>query len=132
MGNLCGRESDPFAQPGRRLDSAPATPASASVPTTAHHRKPAAASVGGTPHTLGGSTGPRQATSASTPADDARARAAAAAEERLSRSRQGGGKLKTQLDRERGKTGTQLLQDASAAARGYRTMDQSTGALAHS
>ncbi len=80
MGNLCGRESDPFAQPGRRLDSAPATPASVSVPAAASsHRKPTV--VGGSPRTLGGGSGPKQA--ASGDANDARLRAAKAAQVRL-------------------------------------------------
>ena len=68
MGNLCGKESsDPFAQPGRTLGSAP-------PPSEGTSRLPAGVSstVGGPGHTLGGS-GPSAT-------DDARRAAALAAE----------------------------------------------------
>ncbi|KAK3372504.1 hypothetical protein B0H63DRAFT_485040 [Podospora didyma] len=99
MGNLCGKESDPFAQPGRRLDSA-VTPAISSgsigVPAStaaAYRTKRSSPKVGGPARTLGGG-----GSSSSTPSspntaggggsgsaeDDARRRAAAAAEVFLS------------------------------------------------
>ncbi len=70
MGNLCGKESsDAFAQPGRTLESAPAPKTTSSVP-----RK-----VGGPPRTLGG---PAPGSSTTSPEDqqDARRKAAEAAE----------------------------------------------------
>ncbi|KAK4461051.1 hypothetical protein QBC42DRAFT_270944 [Cladorrhinum samala] len=127
MGNLCGKQStDPFDQPGRRLDSAPApnASASASVPASArqqsqHQKSP---KVGGPPRTLGGSS-----SSPSSSADDARRKAAEAAEARFQKSK--GGKLKAQLDKERGKTRIDTLKDASESERRHRDVDQSVGAL---
>ncbi len=75
MGALCSKESDAFAQPGRRLGEAPAQASSAAVPASA---KPAPKVVGGPPRTLGGSGG--EASSGGDAAADARRRAAAAAE----------------------------------------------------
>lgn len=82
MGNLCGRESDPFSQPGRRLGAAPAAPTSASVPASATSRKPTIVSES---RTLGGSG---QASSSGGGgggggSDEARRNAAAAAEVRF-------------------------------------------------
>jgi hypothetical protein len=70
MGNLCGKESspDPFAQPGRTLDSAPPP---SNTKTSAVPRK-----VGGPARTLGGS--PNTQTDEQT--EDARRKAAQAAE----------------------------------------------------
>ena len=67
MGALCGKESkpDPFSQPGRTLSSAPPQNAN---PTSSVPKK-----VGGPPRTLGGSTSDAQA-------QDARVKAAEAAE----------------------------------------------------
>lgn len=78
MGNICGKqESDPFAQPGRRLGSAPPpSSGTAPVPAAAGKKK-----VGGPPRTLGGGGG---SASASGGPDEARRQAAAAAEVRLS------------------------------------------------
>ena len=72
MGNICGKESDAFSQPGRPLGTTPATPATAAVPASATK----AAKVGGPPRRLGGES------NAPEYADDARSRAAAAAEVR--------------------------------------------------
>lgn len=74
MGGLCSKqEGDAFAQPGRRLDSAPpprATAPTASVPSNTK------AKIGGPARTLGGGGGGGSASDA----DDARRKAAAAAE----------------------------------------------------
>lgn len=73
MGSLCSKqEPEAFSQPGRRLDSAAprSTAPTASVPPAAAKPK-----VGGPPRTLGGS-----APGAGGSADDARRRAAEAAE----------------------------------------------------
>lgn len=76
MGGLCSKqEGDPFAQPGRRLDSAP--PARTSAPTSSVPGNAAKPKIGGPPRTLGGGGG---GASSSSDADDARRRAAAAAE----------------------------------------------------
>lgn len=79
MGGLCSKqESDPFAQPGRRLDSA-APPARASAPTApVPPTGGAKTKIGGPPRTLGGGGG--GSAGGSSDADDARRRAAAAAE----------------------------------------------------
>jgi hypothetical protein len=73
MGNLCGKESspDPFAQPGRTLSSAP--PAS-NTKTSSVPRK-----VGGPPRTLGSNPSTTNPQS-STQQEDARRKAAEAAE----------------------------------------------------
>ncbi|EAQ90880.1 predicted protein [Chaetomium globosum CBS 148.51] len=84
--------------------------------------------VGGPPRTLGGNSTPG---SGSTAADDARARAAAAAEERLQKSKQGG-KLKAQLNQQRGMTDAQALREASETEQRQRELDQSASALRHS
>lgn len=91
MGNLCSKsDSENFAQPGRVLGSAPEQPQRASVPANVGR------TVGGPPRTLGsagGATG--NYGTVSTPAtsgaeDDARRRAAEAAEVRLFPSCEGG------------------------------------------
>jgi hypothetical protein len=73
MGNLCGKESspDPFAQPGRTLSSAP--PAS-NTKTSSVPRK-----VGGPPRTLGSNSSATNPQS-SAQQEDARRKAAEAAE----------------------------------------------------
>ncbi|KAH6636661.1 hypothetical protein F5144DRAFT_546738 [Chaetomium tenue] len=124
MGNLCSSERDPFSQPGRPLGSTPPAPTSASVPAAAK----APRRVGGPPRTLGGNS---TSGSGSTAADDARARAAAAAEERLQKSKQGG-KLKAQLDQRRGMTDAEALRQASETEQRQRELDQSARALRHS
>jgi hypothetical protein len=73
MGNLCGKESspDPFSQPGRTLSSAPPT---SNTKTSSVPRK-----VGGPPRTLGSnSSGTNPQSSAQQ--EDARRKAAEAAE----------------------------------------------------
>ncbi|KAK0733892.1 hypothetical protein B0T26DRAFT_42941 [Lasiosphaeria miniovina] len=104
MGNICGKQkADPFAQPGRRLDSAPAQNTSAAVPASVTVGSPGSPSspgpvspyrtqssptkVGGPPRTLGGggasAGGASPSASGSAAPDspsDARRKAAAAAE----------------------------------------------------
>ncbi|GAB1311280.1 hypothetical protein MFIFM68171_01490 [Madurella fahalii] len=126
MGNLCSTESEPFSQPGRRLGSTPTAPASASVPASASaSRKPPR--VGGPPRTLGGGSG--GGPGASQDPNDARRKAAEAAEARQKRNQ--GGKLKAQLDAQRGKTDAAILKQASEEESRRRDMDQSTAALSH-
>ncbi|KAK4192696.1 hypothetical protein QBC35DRAFT_199868 [Podospora australis] len=127
MGNLCGKESDPFSEPGRRLDSAsapPRQPTTASVPSQ-RQQKQQTPKVGGPPRTLGGGGGSSPSSSSQ---DDARKKAAEAAEARLQNSKKGG-KLKAQLDKERGKTRVDTLKDASETERRHRDADQSADAL---
>lgn len=68
MGALCSKESDNFASPGRPVGSAPPQGGTSSVPKTIK--------VGGPPRTLGGAS----ATNDSDTPDEARRKAAAAAE----------------------------------------------------
>lgn len=78
MGNVCGKsDPDPFAGQGRTLGSAPTPgqPARAAVPASASAPK----RVGGPPRTLGGSG---EAAGSEGP-DEARRKAAAAAEVRI-------------------------------------------------
>ncbi|KXX83025.1 hypothetical protein MMYC01_200524 [Madurella mycetomatis] len=126
MGNLCSSESDPFSQPGRRLGSTPAAPASVSVPASASaSRKPPR--VGGPPRTLGGGSGAGSASSQDP--SDARRKAAEAAEARQKRSQ--GGKLTAQLNAQRGKTDAAILKQASEEESRRRDMDQNAAALSH-
>jgi hypothetical protein len=77
MGNLCGKESspDPFSQPGRTLSSAP--------PRSTNNTSSIPKKVGGPPRTLG-ATPNREAGQGNSAQEDARRKAAAAAEVRPS------------------------------------------------
>ncbi|KAI9747010.1 MAG: hypothetical protein M1815_004739 [Lichina confinis] len=112
MGNLCGKESsDPFAQPGRTLGSAP-------PPSEGTSRLPAGVSstVGGPGHTLGGS-GPSAT-------DDARRAAALAAEERARSSHnQAKGKLGRDLTTQKQQSRVNTLGQASRQEQQYRDAD---------
>ncbi|KAK3311279.1 uncharacterized protein B0T15DRAFT_68597 [Chaetomium strumarium] len=129
MGSLCSTErgGDPFSQPGRRLGETPAAPTSASVPASATSPR----RVGGPPRTLGGSGAAEAGASSRGDGQEARRKAGDAAKARFQGSKQGG-KLKAQLDRQRGMTDTKVLQEASETARRQRDLDQSTSALSHS
>ena len=70
MGNICGKQDDPYAQPGRRVGSAPAQSSSNNKTV------PVPKKVGGPGRTLGGTSQDSSAAGA----DDARRRAAEAAE----------------------------------------------------
>lgn len=111
MGNCCGKaESESFAQPGRTLGSAPPPqPASAPLPNK----------VGGPPRTLGGSS-----TAAQTTQDDARMKAAEAAEARAKASSKPGGKLASQLSAQKKQTRNDTLKEASEQQLRARESDQ--------
>ncbi|KAL6869250.1 hypothetical protein ACO1O0_000574 [Amphichorda felina] len=113
MGNICGKvEADPFSSPGRTVGSAPPTgPQSAPVPKRA--------TVGGPGRTLGGSgTGGQGAKGAAAAGggvalpDEARRRAAEAAEARAASSKPAG-KLQSQLTAQKKQTRSDTLKDAS-------------------
>ncbi|KUJ20614.1 uncharacterized protein LY89DRAFT_448436 [Mollisia scopiformis] len=104
MGNLCGKESkDNFSQPGRTLSSAPP-----------QNQKPISSlpkKVGGPPRTLGSaSTAPEAGGSA---AEDARRKAAEAAEARANAANKPKGKLGSQLAEQKKQTRTDTLDAAS-------------------
>ncbi|KAF4123364.1 hypothetical protein GMORB2_6065 [Geosmithia morbida] len=103
MGNICGKtESDNFSSPGRIVGSAPpAGPKSAPVPKKAV--------VGGPGRTLGADRG---SSSAESP-DQARQRAAEAAEARAAASNKSGGKLQSQLSAQKRQNRNDTLKEAS-------------------
>ncbi|KAI1162379.1 hypothetical protein F5B18DRAFT_624079 [Nemania serpens] len=121
MGNICGKsESEPFSQPGRVLGSAPPQPQRASVP----------AHVGGPPRTLGGSSSSAQASGEDV--DDARRRAAEAAEARAqAASAKSSGKLGAQLAAQKRQTRNDTLQEISSNERRQRDADEAAQARAH-
>jgi len=103
MGNCCGKESsDPFSTPGRTLSSAPASNANktSSVPKK----------VGGPPRTLGSSNASPQSASQQ---EDARRKAAEAAEARANSASKPKGKLGSQLQEQKKQTRTDTLEAAS-------------------
>ncbi|KAI9848128.1 MAG: hypothetical protein M1838_000653 [Thelocarpon superellum] len=114
MGALCGKESDPFAQPGRTLDSAPAPASGRSpVPSSATQSN----QINGGSRTLGGRSN----------AADAREAAARAAEERA-RGNQPKGKLANQLASQKQQKRTDTLGQASKEERRFRDADAATQA----
>ncbi|KAG0649938.1 hypothetical protein D0Z07_3796 [Hyphodiscus hymeniophilus] len=119
MGNLCGKESspDPFAQPGRTLDSASPPKSTSSVPRQ----------VGGPPRTLGGPT------SAQTDSqkEDARRKAAEAAEARANAANKPKGKLGNQLLEQRKQTRIDTLEAASKDERRMRESDAAAESRAY-
>ncbi|KAI1820233.1 hypothetical protein F4861DRAFT_77125 [Xylaria intraflava] len=118
MGNICGKsESEAFSQPGRVLGSAPPQPQRASVP----------AHVGGPPRALGG--GPPSSTGDT---DDARRRAAEAAEGRAqAATARSSGKLGAQLAAQKKQTRNDTLQEISHNERRQRDADAAAQARAH-
>ncbi|GAW22939.1 hypothetical protein ANO14919_124860 [Xylariales sp. No.14919] len=121
MGNICGKsESEAFSQPGRVLGSAPSQPQRAPVPTH----------VGGPPQTLGGGLPAARGNSGDT--DDARRRAAEAAETRAqAASAKSLGKLGTQLAAQKKQTRNDTLQEISNNERRQRDADEAAQARAH-
>ncbi|KAG9249843.1 uncharacterized protein F5Z01DRAFT_640815 [Emericellopsis atlantica] len=125
MGNICGKEkSDNFTSPGRTVGTAPPQNAApkASVPKKA-------AKVTGPGRTLGGSVG-----SGSTPStegqqtpEEARRRAAEAAEARAAGASRGG-KLQAQLDAQKKQSRTDALKEASKQELARREADDATQA----
>ncbi|KAK3934789.1 hypothetical protein QBC46DRAFT_70050 [Diplogelasinospora grovesii] len=132
MGNLCGKESsnDPFAQPGRRLDSAPPAATSSSVPASVSASAPvrpantASVRVGGPGRTLGSAP-----EAASGDAEEARRKAAAAAEARMQQANKGTGKLSSQLAAQR-KQRVHRTEASSTQLR-QRKMDENAQVLSH-
>ncbi|KAH8885192.1 hypothetical protein GQ53DRAFT_370906 [Thozetella sp. PMI_491] len=121
MGNLCGKaSSDPFDQPGRTLGSAPVQPTKASVPSKR--------SVGGPPRTLGSSNA---GASSQAGRDDARRKAAEAAEARAQGGSKSTGKLGAQLAAQKKQTRSETLKEASETNRLQREADANTSALNH-
>ncbi|MCJ1252472.1 hypothetical protein MMC24_000278 [Lignoscripta atroalba] len=111
MGNLCGKESkdsDPFAEPGRTVNSAP--------PPSADARSSVPPRITSQGRPLGGS-------SPSADASDARQAAANAAQERAARANQPKGKLGRELAREKQQTRTTTLGEASREERKKRDAD---------
>ncbi|KAL9128021.1 MAG: hypothetical protein Q9217_003215 [Psora testacea] len=113
MGNLCGKpskDSDPFAQPGRTLGSAPPQPSSprASVPK-----------ISGT-----GSQGKMLGDPTSGEPGDARSAAAKAAEERAAKANRPTGKLGRDLISQKAQTRNETLDSVSKEERKRRDADQ--------
>ncbi|KAI0508396.1 hypothetical protein F5B22DRAFT_404084 [Xylaria bambusicola] len=127
MGNICGKsESEAFSQPGRVLGSAPPQPQS--VPVPAH--------VGGPPRTLGGASplaeAQAQGDNRAAAADDARTRAAEAAEARAqATAAKSSGKLGSQLAAQKKQTRNETLQEISNNERRQRDADEAAQARNH-
>jgi len=123
MGNLCGKEADPdhFAQPGRTLSSAPPS----SNKTSSVPKK-----VGGPPRTLGSNSSPSNA-GGSAQQEDARRKAAEAAEARANAANKPKGKLAAQLQEQKKQTRTDTLEAVSRDERRLRDADAAAEARAH-
>ncbi|EKJ71222.1 hypothetical protein NXS19_001260 [Fusarium pseudograminearum] len=118
MGNICGKtEPEAFSQPGRVLGTAP-PPTSGTAPVPKQ--------VGGPPRTLGG--GSATAASGSDDPENARRKAAEAAEARAKAASKPGGKLQTQLAAQKKQTRSETLKDASQEQLRAREADQATEA----
>ncbi|KAI1759736.1 hypothetical protein GGR53DRAFT_123034 [Hypoxylon sp. FL1150] len=122
MGNICGKsDSEAFSQPGRVLGSAPPQPQRAAVPPT----------ISSPPRTLGGSAAAAQDARNGGNADEARRRAAEAAEARAHASTsKTTGKLGTQLAAQKKQTRNDTLREISNNA--IRQRDAEEGAQARS
>ncbi|KAF8867294.1 hypothetical protein BDZ45DRAFT_667257 [Acephala macrosclerotiorum] len=122
MGNLCGKESsssDPFSQPGRTLSSAPPQNPK---PISSLPKK-----VGGPPRTLGsGSAAPEAGA-----AEDARRKAAEAAEARANAANKPKGKLGSQLAEQKKQTKNDTLSAASRDELRARDADASAESRAY-
>ncbi|KEZ44484.1 hypothetical protein SAPIO_CDS3497 [Scedosporium apiospermum] len=118
MGALCSKESDNFAGPGRPVGSAPPQGGTSSVPKTIK--------VGGPPRTLGGAS----ATNDSDTPDEARRKAAAAAEARAQASKPTG-KLGSKLEAQKKMSRMDTLASASSHEQRSRDLDQSAATLRH-
>jgi len=123
MGALCGKESDPdhFAQPGRTLSSAPPP---SNTKTSSVPKK-----VGGPPRTLGTNSPPANAGGSAQ--EDARRKAAQAAEARANAANKPKGKLAAQLQEQKKQTRTDTLEAASRDERRLRDADAAAEARAH-
>ncbi|KAH7330280.1 hypothetical protein BKA65DRAFT_554267 [Rhexocercosporidium sp. MPI-PUGE-AT-0058] len=127
MGNLCGKESpssDAFSQPGRTLSSAPAQNAN----TNQTSALPKKVVVGGPARTLGTTPSPAQSSSAQ---EDARRKAAEAAEARANAASKPKGKLGSQLQEQKKQTRTDTLEGLSKEERRLRDADSAAEARAY-
>ncbi|KAF9880000.1 hypothetical protein CkaCkLH20_02811 [Colletotrichum karsti] len=119
MGSVCGKEKgdDNFSSPGRPLGSAPPPqPKTAPIP---------ARIVGGPPRTLGGGGGGSSTSGERSNAvvDDAKRKAAEAAEARAKAASKSTGKLSSQLNAQKKQTQADLLKDASTQQLRQRDAD---------
>ncbi|KAI0176274.1 hypothetical protein GGR52DRAFT_353556 [Hypoxylon sp. FL1284] len=123
MGNICGKsDSEAFSQPGRVLGAAPPQPERASVPPK----------ISNPPRTVGGSAQNAQATQAGSSADEARRRAAEAAEARAkATTAKSTGKLGTQLAAQKKQTRNDTLKEISNNAIRQRDADEGAQARSH-
>ncbi|KAH7403382.1 hypothetical protein BKA64DRAFT_641372 [Cadophora sp. MPI-SDFR-AT-0126] len=126
MGNLCGKESsDAFAQPGRTLSSAPAASSAQNQNQTSSLPKKVV--VGGPARTLG-SGGQSTGSSAQ---EDARRKAAEAAEARANAASKPKGKLGSQLQEQKKQTRSDTLEGLSKEERRLRDADSAAEARAY-
>ncbi|KAG4442770.1 hypothetical protein IFR05_001787 [Cadophora sp. M221] len=126
MGNLCGKESpssDAFAQPGRTLSSA--APAAQSQTSSL----PKKVVVGGPARTLGAASTPAQGGGSAQ--EDARRKAAEAAEARANAASKPKGKLGSQLQEQKKQTRTDTLEGLSKEERRLRDADSAAEARAY-
>ncbi|KAI6093789.1 hypothetical protein F4821DRAFT_252788 [Hypoxylon rubiginosum] len=123
MGNICGKsDSEAFSQPGRVLGSAPPQPQRAPVPPT----------VSSPPRTLGGSAPAAQGAQNGGSTDEARRRAAEAAEARAqAATAKTTGKLGTQLAAQKKQTRNDTLKEVSNNAIRQRDADEGAQARSH-
>ncbi|KAK0633422.1 hypothetical protein B0T14DRAFT_506744 [Immersiella caudata] len=127
MGNICGKQPSSFSSPGRPLGTTPTAPTTASVPSSVTPNKSPKA-VGGPPRRLGGaSEGNASTSSASNSPDEARRKAALAAEARAQGSK--GGDLSKKLAEQRKLTHRATLEEASKKNLREREVDALTEAL---
>ncbi|PHH55000.1 hypothetical protein CFIMG_001316RA [Ceratocystis fimbriata CBS 114723] len=130
MGCLCGKpDPDAFNSPGRVLGSAPPQPRTSAVPKN----------YTGTTQRLGNSSPDTKTASepsgrpagGASDANEARRRAAEAAERRANAASRTPGKLGAQLAAQRKKTTNDHLKDASQQALRERELDANTASLRH-
>ncbi|KJZ73534.1 hypothetical protein HIM_07090 [Hirsutella minnesotensis 3608] len=123
MGNICGKQDSQPDPPGRLVGSPPVPQKTSAVPKK----------VGGPPRTLGSSARPGAGAGAATSAsssggqDDARKRAAEAAEARAQAAGKGG-KLQSQLSAQKRQSRSDALKQASAQEQRVREADDATRA----
>ncbi|KAJ5832427.1 hypothetical protein N7474_000738 [Penicillium riverlandense] len=122
MGNLCSRESDNFAQPGRVVGTTPSNqndPAPrAPLPSKTNWKSSPGRTLGASPSGPGGAG-----------ADEARANAAIAAQKRAENaSAANKGKLGSKLAAQKAQTQGQALNEASRTERAARDADESQAA----
>ncbi|KAL2067384.1 hypothetical protein VTL71DRAFT_1809 [Oculimacula yallundae] len=131
MGNLCGKESssDAFAQPGRTLSSAsPANPQNQNQNQNPTSSVPKKVVVGGPARTLGS---PAQTAGQSSAQEDARRKAAEAAEARANAASKPKGKLGSQLAEQKKQTRNDTLDGLSKEERRLRDADAGAEARAY-